>query len=125
MKYKTQKKLNPRDPATPKKYYAVPVYDGTVEFDEIVNRISRTCTLTPADVTAVLRALSDELPHYLMEGRSVNLENLGRFRLSFSSDGQEKENDVSASDIKNVKIIFRPAPKFLQEAKKTKFYKQI
>lgn len=124
LKYQVKQRLNPQDLNGSKKYYATPVYEGTVEFDSLVDRLSRTCTVTPADIAAVLRVLSDELPEYLMEGKSVNLENLGHFRLSFSSKGQERSEDVSANDITNIRVLFKASPKLSKEVQKTNFKKK-
>lgn len=46
------------------------------------------------------------LPSFLMNGNSIRLGDFGIFRLSFRAKGQDKAEDVSVSDIKNVRVLF-------------------
>lgn len=108
MLYKITERENPLD-RSQKKFYAAPSYTGDVDLRKVADDISRLCTLTPADINAVLESFLDILPGYLEEGHSVKLGNLGRFRLSFSSVGKSESTKVSSDDITNTRIIFVPS----------------
>ena len=108
MLYTTKLRENPLD-RSQKKYYAAPSYTEDVTLRKVAQDISKNCTLTPADITAVLESFLDILPGYLEEGHSIKMGDFGRFRLSFSSDGHTEEKDVSADDIKSARILFVPS----------------
>ena len=50
--------------------------------------ITMKCTATPADVVAVLTALSDELYNALSDGYSVHIDGLGYFSLSLGCNSE-------------------------------------
>ena len=88
MHYKIISKQNPLKPAEPEKFYPFPKWSSEMNLRTIAGQIARHCTLTPADVTAVLEALLSELPDYLMNGHSVRLGDFGLMKLSFSGEGR-------------------------------------
>ena len=53
------------------KYHARVVRSHTVDINDIVNNISKRCTLSKGDIRAVLDELGDELVYNLCEGDSV------------------------------------------------------
>ncbi len=108
MLYTTTQRENPLD-RSQKKFYAAPSYTEDVALRKVAQDISKTCTLTPADISAVLESFLDILPGYMEEGHSIKMGDFGRFRLSFSSLGHELEKDVSTTDIKNARILFVPS----------------
>ena len=108
MLYTTTQRENPLD-RSQKKFYAAPSYTEDVTLRKVAQDISKTCTLTPADISAVLESFLDILPGYMEEGHSIKMGDFGRFRLSFSSLGHELEKDVSTTDIKNARILFVPS----------------
>lgn len=85
--------------------------------------VARHCTLTPADVTAVLEAFLSELPDYLMNGHSVRLGDFGLMKLSLSGEGRGTAEDVTAKEIKNPRILFLPGVEFKQRLQKTDYKK--
>ena len=108
MLYTTTQRENPLD-RSQKKFYTAPSYTEDVALRKVAQDISKTCTLTPADISAVLESFLDILPGYMEEGHSIKMGDFGRFRLSFSSLGHELEKDVSTTDIKNARILFVPS----------------
>lgn len=108
MKAKLTTRRNPLKPQEAAKYYAQPVYDGTIDIDVIAKRIAGRSSLTAGDIKNVLSNFLEELPNYMLLGRSVKLNELGTFRISFSSEGVVKPEDFKASMIKDVKIIYTP-----------------
>ena len=71
-------------------------------------RIQQNCTVTKADVHAVLVALEDVIILALKSGEIVRLGDLGTFQIGVSSKGAVTEEDFNVSLIKKARIKFRP-----------------
>lgn len=123
MLYKTTLRANPLD-RSQQKFYAAPSYTEDVNLNKVAQDISNTCTLTPADISAVLDSFLTVLPGYLENGHSVKMGDFGRFRLSFKSVGQEKEEDVSANDIVVARILFVPSKRLKEKLKSIRYSKR-
>jgi predicted histone-like DNA-binding protein len=80
-------------------------------------------TVNGADVRAVLYGIIETLPEFLSEGNSVQLGDLGYFRVSISSSGEENEEDVNANSIRRSKILFRPGTKIAEMLNNLSFKK--
>lgn len=106
--YSVSPRINPRDKEAAPKYYAQAQARGDVNIREMATRIQATCTVTKADVYAVLVALEDVIVEALENGEIVRLGELGTFQLSLSGKGAETEEDYNTSLIEKAKINFRP-----------------
>ncbi|MDR1272970.1 MAG: DNA-binding protein [Odoribacteraceae bacterium] len=109
MKYKLGKRKNPQDPQAEPKLYAIPVNEGKVSQQEVAADIVNLSSLARGDVGNVISSLIDTVPKYLLMGKSVNLGELGTFRISFSSEGVEKPGDFTVDKISGVRIVFTPS----------------
>lgn len=58
----------------------------TVGTETVVRNISKRCTLTPADIRAVLTALQDEIASQLGQANIVRLDGLCRFSISLKPE---------------------------------------
>lgn len=123
MKYSIQKRFNPLN-REDVKFYATPEYGDVIDIQRITEDISKTCTLTPADILAVIQSLVDKLPEYLKDSKKIKLGNFGTFKLSFSSTGQLEEKDVSSKDIKKIRVLFRPSVELKHALSNTTFTKK-
>ena len=123
MLYKTTLRANPLD-RSQQKFYAAPSYTEDVNLNKVAQDISNTCTLTPADISADLDSFLTVLPGYLENGHSVKMGDFGRFRLSFKSVGQEKEEDVSANYIVVARILFVPSTRLKEKLKSIRYSKR-
>jgi predicted histone-like DNA-binding protein len=108
MKYKLVRRKNPQDPVSPGKLYAAPVNDGKVVQQDIFADIVNLSSLSRGDVANVINSLIDTVPKYLLMGKSVNLGELGTFRVSFTSEGVEDPKDFTVDKISGVRILFVP-----------------
>ena len=83
---------------------------NTVTTDQISKRIANESTVAPADVLAVLKALSGVMGDYMAQGRSVKLDGIGSFyfQASASGNGVDRKELVSANQINGVKVKFIP-----------------
>lgn len=108
MKVKLIPRKNPQDREAAPKYYAEPQNEGTISIDFIARQIAGRSSLTVGDIKNVLSNFLEEMPTYMLLGRSVKLNELGTFRISFSSEGAVEESAFKTSMIKGLKIIFTP-----------------
>lgn len=88
------------------KYHARVVRSHTVQINDIVNNISKRCTLSKGDIQAVLDELGDELVYNLCEGNRVCLPGIGYFYLSLSApkDADPKTTRSQSIGIKAVEF---------------------
>jgi predicted histone-like DNA-binding protein len=107
----------------PRKLYAQAVNNGYVTFDELCSEISEYCTLTSADVKAVLDRMNYELDKNMRAGRIVQFGEIGNFRMAIGSSGAETEEDFSASMIRTPKIVFSPGKRLRTARGNTGFEK--
>lgn len=112
MKYKLIQKANPLKPDSKRKWYASPIKKGTINNYQLSKGMAAKSSMTRGAVLNVIENIVDEIPFYLTEGYSVNLNNLGTLRISLSSNGVENPEDFSEKNIKNPKVIFTPSPEF-------------
>ena len=112
MKFKLIQKANPLEPDSKRKRYASPVKKGTINNYQLSKGISAKSSMTRGAVLNVIENMVDEIPAYLIEGYSVNLNNLGTLRISLSSNGLDDPSNFTSDNIKNTKVIFTPAPEF-------------
>ena len=106
--YSVSPRINPRDQEAAPKYYGQVQASGDINIREMAERIQANCTVTKADVYAVLVALEDVIIDALKSGEIVRLGDLGSFQIGISSKGAETEKDYSDSLIKKARINFRP-----------------
>lgn len=106
--YSVVPRINPRDKEAAPKFYARAQANGDVSIREMSERIQQSCTVTKADVQAVLVALEDVIIDALKSGEIVRLGELGAFQIGLSSKGAVTEDDYTPSLITKVRINFRP-----------------
>jgi len=123
MKYKLIQKPNPLEPEADRKWYASPIKAGTINNYQLSKQIAGHSSITRGDVVNVIENIIDEIPKYLMEGYSVNLENFGTMRLSFSSEGVDTPEKFTSDHIKGVRVVFTLSPEFKRSLKEASFEK--
>lgn len=77
--YSVVKRNNPLDQDAVPKFYAQAQANGHVEIREMADRIQKTCTVTRADVMAVLVALEDVIMEALEGGGDCKACRSGHF----------------------------------------------
>jgi len=106
-----------------KKYYASPVHGREITLEGLTKNIEKTSTVSGADIRAVLYALVDEAVGGLSEGRIIRLGELGSLRITLSSEGKEKPEQVTATAVKKTGVIFTPGKKLQDMMRMAKFTK--
>lgn len=100
---------SPSDPekGEKEKYHARVVRSQTVQIEDIVNHISKRCTLSKGDIRAVLEELGDELVYSLCEGDRVCLPGIGYFYLSLSAPKDANPQTTRSQSIGIKAVEFR------------------
>ncbi len=100
------------------KLYAMARHNGVLSAKEFTERMCRRYrSLDPVQVQAVLEAVAKFLRTELLEGYRVQLEPLGTFSVSLESCGSTTSKNFARTNIKDVKVNWRPA-KDLRDLKK-------
>lgn len=106
-----------------KKFYASPVMDGELDMADLTKAIEKICTVSGADIRAVLYALVDVSIDNLSNGTIVRMGDLGSFRISLSSEGKAKAEEVTSSAIKGNSILFTPGARLKEMMALAKYQK--
>jgi predicted histone-like DNA-binding protein len=106
-----------------KKYYASPVVNGEWDIDRLTKFIEKICTVSGADIRAVLYALVDASIDGLEDGTIIRLGDLGSIRITFSSEGRATAEEVDAACIKKSGIIFVPGQRIKKTLENVKYVK--
>ena len=94
-----------------KKWYPRSILVGSpISTEQVAKRLATESTVAPADVMAVLQALSGVMGDYMAQGRSVKLDGIGTFYFSITAHGNgvDTAEEVSVSQISGVKVRFLP-----------------
>jgi len=109
IKIKALARKNPQDLTAPPKFYAKVVNQGETSLDNISATIAQMSTVSKTDVYAVLIALTEVIPQQLEDGKIIRLGKLGSFVVSLSSNPSDTEEEVTAGNVKKLRLNFRPS----------------
>jgi predicted histone-like DNA-binding protein len=104
--YKKVLRGNPANPLAPKLWYPILKSIGLVKEREVAKLLSDETTLNPKEAEMTLYQLLKVVVRLLLDGHTVQLGELGSFRLTSRSEGSETEEEVNPGKIKNVHINF-------------------
>lgn len=83
---------------------------GKVNLNQISKEISRECSLSVIDVKFVLHALGDKLQFHLEDGKSVDIENIGKFKVGFKCKAEDDAKDLNPKkSIQKYHLNFPPS----------------
>lgn len=102
-------------------YYAKVVTRGTIDTLTLCKDISRTCTLTVADLRAAIEAISESLTTYLKDGYNVYIDGLGTFSISAESKRVEDEAELRGQSVRVKNINFRSSVRLKNEMAESTF----
>ena len=89
-------------------YYAYPKAKQNLTNKMVIDRIVRETSLSAGDVSNAIISLSAVVRDALESGQSVDLADLGSFRIMVPSKMMDSEKEVAAESLKTPKIIFTP-----------------
>ena len=105
--YSVVERKDPQNPEVAGKFYAQAQARGEAGIRELSQRIQQSCTVTRADVMAVLIALEDVVADSLANGEIVRLGELGSLQVSLKGKGVDTAEDYHDGLIEKGRIIFR------------------
>jgi predicted histone-like DNA-binding protein len=86
------------------------VSTGAVDVETISKEISSECSLSIVDVKAVLIALGMKLQFHLEEGKIVDLENIGKFKIGFQCKAEDNASSLTPKrNIKKYHLNYQPS----------------
>lgn len=117
IKYIVRKRINNK---TQNPYYMRQILtQNPVSLQDIADEAEALCTLTKADIVAVLASLQEVVMKHLREGRSVRLGMIGSFRLSLQSKGAQTMEKCIMTPVKKINCRFS-ASGYLRRSLKNK-----
>ena len=91
------------------KWYARPVYTGTIDLDGIAERIQRNSTAKKSDAKAVLTEMVEVITDALQASQRVHINGFGTFKVGMSSKGADDVKKFNIlENLKGVRILFQP-----------------
>ena len=97
------------------------VLNGQLETQYIIDRVANNTTYNVAEIKGILEAFTAEMAHYLGQGYSVKVDNLGLFTASLELKQDKEREEVSedathrnAQSIQVGSVKFRPDKKFVK-----------
>ena len=110
--YNKVEKANPLKKDEPKKWYLTLKSLGLVREREVAQAMADETTLNPKEAEMTLYQAQKVITAKLLDGHSVELGELGSFRLTVKSKGVDREEDVVAQNVTKVNIRFTPSKSF-------------
>lgn len=99
------------------KYFAAPVPQDKITTHQVESRIVEATALSRADVRAATTALAQIVREEMLAGRSVDLADLGTFKVISNGKYMNSEKEVTAETLKTPRIQFFPKEEMRAEAK--------
>ena len=112
---------NPIHPEKGALAYAKPQVSEVMSFRKFVQHIAEHGGYTRGKVKGVLADMCTCLVEMLLDGKKVQLDELGDFWVSLSCDGAETVNKFTADNIKAVNLLFTPGADFENLRPKAEF----
>lgn len=122
--YSVVSRKNPNEPELPAKFYAQAQARGESDIRTLSDRIELMCTVTRADIMAVLVALEETVKDALANGEIVRLGELGALQMSLSSKGAASKEEFYPNMILRSRILFRPG-ETLKDMQKTLRFERV
>lgn len=105
----------------PKKWYPVLKSTGMIKEKEVAKRIADETTLNPKEAEMAVSQLLKVVSSALLNGNTVQLGELGSFRLTATTEGSKTKEEVTAVKIKKVNVRFNVSADLKNALKNAKF----
>jgi predicted histone-like DNA-binding protein len=97
---------NPADPSVLKKWYLVLKSMGLMKEKEVAKLLADETTLNPKEAEFAIAQLLKVVIAALLNGKTVQLGELGSFRLTAHCDGVATEEEVTPAQVKKLTVRF-------------------
>ena len=103
------------------RYHARSVVTSKVDTQDLVRIIAQRSAFKEGVVTGVLVSLKDVLSELLADGKSVQLDGVGAFRISAKSPSVRDRREIRAESIEFKGVVYKADKKLLRKLSATKF----
>lgn len=103
------------------RFHARSVVTGKMSTQDLIHAIARRSAFKEGVVTGVFVALEEALRDALAEGKSVQLDGVGAFRISAKSPSVRDRHEIRAESIEFKGVIYKADKKLLKNLSGTKF----
>ena len=105
------------------RYHARSVVTGKVDTHDLVRIIAQRSAFKEGVVTGVLVSLEDVLSELLADGKSVQLDGVGAFRISAKSPSVRDRHEIRSESIEFKGVVYKADKKLLRKLSATKFWR--
>ncbi len=105
------------------KYYAAIARESKVDLRTFLEDAQELNVAHSGAFLAVLETFLSRVNHYLLNGKAVDLGQLGTFYPAISSSAEDAPEDVSKESIRRFKVNFRPSNLLQERMLRVKFEK--
>lgn len=110
IRYRITKRSNTIANNKEPQYIMQAVSTGVIDLDQISHQISNECTLSVVDIKMVLYALGEKLQFHLEDGKMVDLENIGKFKVGFKCKADPDASKLTPKrNIQKYHLNFQPS----------------
>jgi predicted histone-like DNA-binding protein len=104
--YNKVQKVDPRNPGAPKLWYPVVKSTKLVGEKELAKKLTQETTLNEKEAEMAVHQLFKSIPELLKTSHTVQLGELGSFRVTAETESSANEEEVNASKIKKLRVRF-------------------
>ena len=100
-----------------KQLFALPLLQDSKSHKELSEKVSHSCSLTPADVEAALMAFGEVMREELASGHGVYLPEIGYFSIKVRMEMPDGHEKVRGNYIRVKNVNFKPEAALLKKLK--------
>jgi Bacterial nucleoid DNA-binding protein len=119
--FKKTERANPLDRTAPKKWYCVLRRIKKAKTSDVAKAASITTTADPKLVELSILRYFETIVNLLQDGRSVEIEGFGTFRLTVSSEGANTKEELNSGYIKRGNVRFIPSLELKERINRTQY----
>ena len=119
--YKKTQRRNPLDPSAPKKWYCVLRRVTKAKTSDVAKAAAITTTANPKVVEMAILRYFDIIIDLLKDGRSVEIEGFGTFRMTANSKGTDTKEELNSSCIIRGNARFIPSAELKERLSRTEY----
>lgn len=109
-------KKNPADSSGPEKYYLNAKSINFIGREELIDDMVRHTSLTRQEASTGVDYLFESVPRFLKMGYTVQLGNIGYFKVTLRSEGSETPEEATLGKVNRIRVVFMVGRKLREEA---------
>ena len=111
----------PSDPMGPKKWYLILRSLGMISIKDVCRDVADETTLNPKEAEMAIYQLFKVILRYLLSGHTLQLGDLGTFKLTISCEGSDTKEEATPAKIRKINLRFIPSRDFRESINKATF----